>query len=88
MHYKSFYLFQNNKLKEFFISQMKLKKTSLGEVSHDDLETESAADSTEYAGDDGDTDVEVVPQQIIFTEQVSSEFNGWDKTEFVIWCIM
>ena len=67
---------------------MKLKKTSLGEVSDEDLETESAADGTECTKDEGDIDVEVVPQHIIFTEQVGSEFNRWDKTEFVIWCIM
>ena len=46
---------------------MKLKKTSLGEVSDEDLETESAADGTECTKDEGDIDVEVVPQHIIFT---------------------
>lgn len=75
---------QTTKLREFFVSQMKLKKTSLGEVSDEDLETESAdVNATEYTEDEGKTDVKEVPQHITFAEQVLEKCSHFMASKFV-----
>lgn len=77
-------IIENTDLKEFFIAQLKLKTTSLGDVSDDDLEEEEVeANGADQSEEEEKSNEKNVPQHIKFTERVLEKCTHFLASKFV-----